>query len=351
MGVLLFLLFNTNAHGFFIAGIISAVVTIDVIVRRDFSRGALVGFLIAAVGCVLAFAQLLPPQHAQTVNTSPHWPVAGQAFSQAFFPHIPPYFGAFQKLAHDRRWAAWPMFWGIRVLSVSIFIGTLYIARRNRLAVSIALLSALAVLYLCVFKWYGGERHAGLIFVLLLFVLWVSGWPFSGNALCARLVRCAFLASLICSVVVGLLWAYRDIRWDYSGGKEAAAYIESHALTSAPIAAIPAAQCEPILPYLPHERFWYVGRQEFGTYVKWDGNWTADYALDEAQVLQRVSQQFPKGHNLLIVASKPLRNPASGGYRLIFHNTHFQFDGNAQDENYYLYAHTLTSRPADAPAP
>jgi hypothetical protein len=342
-GLLLLLLFNTNAHGFFFAGIISAVLFVAAIVRREFSSSALLGLLIAGAGGILAFVQLLPPQHAQTINTSPHWVVAGDLISQAFFPHIPAYPGAFQHWAHGRMWAAWPMYWGIRIVGLAIFIGIVILLRKTPIACAIAILGALAITYICVFKWYGGERHAGLLFVLIVFCLWISKWPLSGNETFPRAVRAAFAFSLICSVVAGLWWSYRDIRLAYSGGKEAAAFIQSHGLQNAPIAAIPAPQCESILPYFAHKPFWYIGREAYGTFVQWDSNWGSDYKLSESDALARVKREFPRDNNLLLVASKPLHDSAKTGYTLIFQNTRPQFDGNAIDEHYYLYAHTSIS--------
>jgi hypothetical protein len=337
-GMLLGLLFNTNAHGFLLAGIISAGVAIDAIVRRQFSRKLFLGLCIAAVGGALAFLQLLPPQHAQSLNASPHWLVSGDVISQAFFPHVPPYIGAFIRYAHGRMWAAWTMYWGIRIVGLALLLSILFYARRSPMAVAIGMVSAVAIIYVCVFKWYGGERHAGLLFIMLVFVLWISPWPWHEQGFFPRLARGGLAVSLSCSVVAALVWSYLDVRWDYSGGKEAAQFIQAHALDTSPIAAVPAAQSESILPYLPREKFWYVGRKEPGTYIKWDQNWNKDYSLSEPEILARVHDAFPSGNSLLLTASKPLHNPQAAGYRLIFQNSHRQFDENALDEHYYLYA-------------
>jgi len=75
---------------------------------------------------------------------------------------------------------------------------------------------------------------------------------------------------------IGVRWSYHDIRWDYSGSTEAAAYIRDHGLTKIPIVASGATLSESILPELPGTRFWYASRHAYGTYVDWGGNWRAD---------------------------------------------------------------------------
>lgn len=338
IGLLLCLLFNTNAHGFLIAGIISACLIVEAFYRREISNSALIGLAIAAAGGFAAFLQLLPPAHPQALNTAPQWLVGGDVFSQCFFQRLPPYIGFYQKWARGRMWAAWPAYVAVRVFCFALFLSIIYLARRSVMAVTIVLISSLAIIYVCIFKWYGGERHADLIFVLLLFLLWMSRWPMSGNSRLQRIVPCAFMATLIFAVVTGAIWSIKDIFKPYSGAKEAAEYIAANHLTSTPIAAIRSAHCEAILPYLPGEKFWYVGREQYGTYLNWDSEWNKDYHLKEAELLRRVDRQFPDRNNLLLVATQPLSNPDAAGYRLIFQNRHMPFDPSMRDETYFLYA-------------
>lgn len=344
IGILLFLLFNTNAHGFFVAGIICLVLFVDLVAQGELSRRLLPAACLAAAGGALAFVQLLPPPYAHPPNQSAHWPVFGDAISQAFFPGIPAYLGAFFRYARGRAPLAYAGYYGIRCAGGFIFLSILFGIRGRRAVAAVLVLSWAAILYVCVFKWYGGERHAGLLFVLVIAAAWASRWPWPGREGTSspgsrKMARVGLTVSLGVSFASGLIWSCRDVRWDYSGAKAAATFIRDNGLTQVPIAAVPGPHTEPLLPYLPGTRFWYVGRQEFGTYIQWDRQWNADYALKEDEILRRVAQQFPSGPHLLLIASKPLQHPEAAGYKLLFHNTRYIFDANSQDEHYYLYSH------------
>jgi hypothetical protein len=347
LGLLLLLLFNTNAHGFFIAGAISVVVAVDVARRRQLARGCVAGGLIAGVGAVLSFVQLLPPPNAHPPTPAPQWTVFADAFSQVFLPHLPAYLGFFLRHSHGMTWLAQAAFLGVRWFGALLLLSILFQMRRSPTAVAIVSLSLAALSYVFVFHWYGGERHAGLLFALLVFGMWVANsrpasWQVPSPA--RPLSRFFFVATLLYSCVTGMVWCYQDLRWEYSGGKSAAAFIRSHSLSVLPIAATPGPRTESVLPYLPGKRFWYVARQEYGTYVRWDRDWTSDYELSQVEILRRVRGQFPSSDHLLLLATVPLKGPRAAGYVLIYRHPRRVFDANAQDEDYFLYA------PARSPA-
>jgi len=345
LGGLLFLLFNANAHGFFIAGSISLIVLIEAIRRREMSGATLIGGCIAALGGVIAFLQLLTPPGAPPPASKPQWTAFGDAFSQVFLPHVPAYLGFFLRHSHGLTAVAEAAFLAIRWCGALIALTILFRIRRSSMAVAMVSLSWAALLYIFVFKWYGGERHAGLLFALLIFGLWVSRWPWpkteSGSSSIfapqAPLGLKVFAASLFVSCTTGALWSIQEIRWEYSGAKSAAAFIDSHHLAHFPIATNPGPQCESVFPYLPHSRFWIIGRQEYGTYVKWDKRWDQEYALSDAELIKRVREKFPRELHLLMLASKPLADPNGFGYELIYSESRRVFDDNAHDEDYFIY--------------
>jgi hypothetical protein len=348
IGLLLFLLFNANVHGFLIAGIFSVALAVDAIRRRDLSADVLVGAALALAGGLLAFAQLLPSPDAQVIGAGgPQWVVAGDAISHAFFPQLPAYPGAYFRWAHGRAWAAWPMYYGVRCFGAAVFLAVLFFARRSALATFVTFASALAVLYVCVFKWFGGPRHAGLLWALLLFVLWASRWPLavyegedemSMTSRLRRLTRGGLAFSLACGVIAAVLWSYRDVRFAYSDSKQMAGYIKSHGLESRAIVGWPVVFTEPVLPYLPKTRFWNVGLDAYGTYMTWDRKMDAERHMKPAEVLHRVRRAFPNDDYLLLVASEPLEDPQAAGYRLMYQTDGRIFDGNAVQERYFLYA-------------
>jgi hypothetical protein len=182
-----------------------------------------------------------------------------------------------------------------------------------------------------------------LLFVLIVFGLWIAGprenvsWPGwkKVDAATYRFSHGILAASLLVACAVGVLWSYRDIRWDYSGSSETAAYIRDRGLTKIPIVAAGGPATEAMLPELPGTRFWYASRQAYGTYVDWGRTWQTDDRVTQSETRRRANRQFPSGQYLLVVCERPLKGPAAEGYRLVFENTHYVFEH--VEERYYLY--------------
>ncbi|MDB5288788.1 MAG: hypothetical protein JWL69_29 [Phycisphaerales bacterium] len=345
LGVLLFLLFNATTHGFLFAGAISAVVAVQAIARREFSRPMVAGAIIAGIGGLLAFITLLPAAHGAPQGHMRRWPVIQYVLCEAFFPRVPHYYPAYFRETHGNHLLAYAAYYGLRTAGFVIVLAAcaLLAIRRRWDALAIVLLGWGAVNYIGVFKWFGDDRHAGLLFVLVVFGLWIAGprgqakwagWE-SVDAAAYRFSHGILAASLLVACAVGVLWSYHDIRWDYSGSTEAAAYIRDHGLTKIPIVASGATLSESILPELPGTRFWYASRHDYGTYVDWGGNWRADDKIPQREIRRRADQQFPSQQYLLVIHEAPLKGSAAEGYRLVFENTHHVFEH--VEERYYLY--------------
>lgn len=349
LGILLCLLFNTNAHGFFFAAAIAAVVAVEVIRSPQLSRGAIAGAMIAAFGAALALAQILQPTHAHLPSPGRRWPVLGYILCEAFFPHVQHFSNHQFHFPHGRRLLIYAVFLGLRGAGALVVLAALYLIRRSRETLAVVILGGAAIAYLGVFKWYGGERHAGLLFVLILFGIWIAeqrrrqdppAAEARHGALLHRLSWAALTASLVVACAEGVLWGYRDVRWDYSGSTQAAMYLRDHKLADTPITCIGAAPVEALLPYLPATRVWYPGREEYGTYVNWGREWEADEHMPQEEALRRIRRQFPSGRYVLIVPAERLRSADAGGYQLLFKNSRYIFDHN--EETYFIYLHEDT---------
>jgi len=343
LGALLFLLCNTNVHGFMIAGAIGVAVVIELVHRREFTRSAMIGAGTALVGAAIAIVQLLPPPHAIAPQPEHRWPVIRYSACESLLPHVPHY----PRDPRLHRLGRLAPIWSTALAWAAMLVlaGVCWSVSRNRSALIILGLAWLALIYVFVFKWYAGERHAGLLFLLIIFVLWISkfDWSLSGSAsdpLPARIIHgftvVALVISLCISCLIAAAWSWREVNWDFSGSKEAAAFIRNQPeLKGMPIATGAELTYESLLPYLPGRSLWYSGRRTFGTYTDWNRDWKSDNLLSQREVLDRVQNQFPSGGNLLLVAEKPLSHPESAGYRLLFHNSHRIFEHD--EENFYLY--------------
>jgi hypothetical protein len=344
-GLLLFLLFNTNAHGFLIAGVIWSAVVFEAIRRREWSGGVIGGIVVAAAGGVLAFVQLLPPADAQRMGGNKVGVAVPEAVARAFVPYVMRPDGTPERLwlTSGERLPEWV----VRILhrtgiglGVIVLGGTIAMLRRRPIILFVFVASVAALLYVFVFKWFGFERHAGLILLLVLFAMWMtSRQAGEADATAARwvgrLTKAALAVSLAISCALGLDACLRDVCCQFSGSREAAEFIRENGLEGAVIAAFPDPQCTAVLPYLrPQTRFWFVGRQEFGSYMLWDKWWYANFNLPIDQVLRRVEGRFPDHNVLLLLAGRPIPDALRRGYRLLY-------QGSARvygcDEYYFLY--------------
>ena len=334
LGMLLFLLFNTNVHSFCIAAAICFVVAVDLTRSRQWSRSAVVGASLAAMGGVLAFWQILPAARVHP-GVPPGWAGIRDATLQIFFPYIPPYIGFFRANSHGHEWLAEVSYVAIHCFSAALILAILYQLRHAAKAIAVFVMGALPLFYIFATRWYSDERHAGLVFLLLVFVMWIGGWPSpQSQGKASRLTALALAVPLLFSCVAALDWSWKDFRYDYSGSRAAARFLRANALTQVPIAAFPDYAGESLLPYLPGTRFWYVNRAAFGTFTDWSRPW---HDLSDEEVLRRVRQEFPARAHVLIVARQPLKDPVSNGYQLVFLNTAYIFVDLPRRENYYIY--------------
>jgi hypothetical protein len=343
LGALLFLLANANPHGFFISCVIASALFFAAAGSRTFSKALLVTLCIGGVGILLAFWQLLPPPGAQDLKHDATWWVVKPALSRAFFPHIPTKSWLPGGLAVHHNAAS--VFYVTRLLLVGwILLGTILSIRRNLFGLYVLILSFVSLFYVFLFRWYQGERHSGLILLVIIFVMWIDQSMRRRGMIAEdthfthavrKLTRLALGVAMLISCGTGLVWAYRDVQYPYSLGKQMADHLRQAGLDGRVIASYPDSHGGAVLPYLSRsKRFWLVGRQEFGTYMIWDRSWLANLQLSPDEVIRRVEHRFPD-RQFLLLDTRPLRDPEAHGYRLSFHSSAPQW--MMRDEEYYLY--------------
>ncbi len=270
--VVVFLLFNVNAQGFFIAGAFAALFVVERMASRALRGRALGAAMIMAAGALASWLQVRTP--SDPARRAPWYFFNAEALpwslGNAFLPALPVWLGC----------AAGVLILGLVTLAL----------RRSRDAILLLWISSLALGALYANVWIGGLRHAGFFLVLTLAAIWIGARDIDVRPAAAA----ALLLNgvLLISVFVASRYWILDIRENFSGAKEMATYIREHDLTRYDIAAHNLTQCEALLPYLPGSRFWYAGLGEHGTYLKWDAAQERALEMPYPVAEQRAEEHF-----------------------------------------------------------
>jgi hypothetical protein len=316
--IVIALLMNANSHSFAIGCVLAAAFVLAAVSNR--AGGAAGGrrprgVVIAAMVIMLAAAggaylQLRAPADGNLAATErpPQVDLPGRAVGEAFLPLAP---------VAVSKWI------GIAVLillTVHLF--------RSREALLFLWVSIAGLAAVFVYIWAGGLRHFGLIFLIALVALWISGRPLHRYA---TIVATALLAF---SVLAGLVAAMQDIRAPFSGAKETAGFIEQSALQGRIIAGHGPAQTAAVLPYFPGKKIWYAGLGEFGSYQKWDRDFERAQRVSYPEAVARAKKQFA-GRPWLLLLNVEMPDPEREGFRLLFRNGERPFAH--PDERFWLY--------------
>jgi hypothetical protein len=322
------LLFHANAHSLGLAAALAATYAVELIVRRQHSFRRWVGVcLMAGSGALAAWTLLPPPDPANVPYAFPQAQAVPVAVGNAFLPLAPTHVGA---------WL------GIGVLALSM----LALAERPD-ALAFLVTGCLWLGYVFVTHHVGDVRHHGLYLVVAVAALWIGahhplmpGSP--GPPLLVRAAHWALGVSLAasCATAAGV-WR-QEVTQPYSGAKELASFIRRNDLAGRTIAAHPAPHAEAVLPYLPGVRLWYLGIEDFGTYMLWDQAYRAGAELPLDRALER-ADRVPSGPDgALLLLSSPLSEQQARRYRLLHASAHVPF--GHPDERFYLYAPSTDRR-------
>jgi len=308
--LVLLLLFNCNAQGFFIAGTFTALFVLE----RRFERRRIAAMAIMFAAALLAYLQVrTPPDPArQAVMRVFNRDAFAWCVSNAFLPTLPTAIGF--------------------VFGMALLLVVTLALRRSREALLFLWmpLAALSIIYSYV--WLGGLRHAGFFLLLTLVAIWIgaSNVDYRWAMPAALMLNLALLVS----AVVGVRYAMLDIEHPFSGAADMASFIQSQSLEAVPIAAHNLTQAEAVLPWLPSTKFWYAGLGEYGTYMKWDTAFERALNVTYPEAERRSIEQF-RGREWLLLFNVEMPDPAAHGFRLL-HVTPEPFEKT--DERYWLYA-------------
>jgi len=308
--VVLLLLFNCNAQGFFIAGTFAALFVLE----GRFDRRRVAAMAIMFAGAVLAYLQVrTPPDPArQAVMRVFNRDAFAWCVSNAFLPTLPVWIGFLFGMA--------------LLLLVTLAL------RRSREAVLFLWmpLAALSILYSYV--WLGGLRHAGFFLLLTLVAIWIGAGRI--DVRWATPAAIILNLALLASTGVAIRYAALDIERPFSGAADMASFIQRQSLDAVPIAAHNLTQAEAVLPWLNARRFWYAGLGEYGSYMKWDSAFERALNVTYPDAERRSIDHF-RGHEWLLLFNVEMPDPAAHGFRLL-HVTPEPFEKT--DERYWLYA-------------
>ncbi|HEX5760496.1 MAG TPA: hypothetical protein VF121_15020 [Thermoanaerobaculia bacterium] len=298
------LLANANAPGLFLAAAVGAVYAWDLrrLPEGESRRGPFVAAGLMLAGGLAAAAQLMP--HG---GQMPGWSTVRHP--QAPIMVLALLFVAPSPLAArigDLRWLA-------LAAVAALLAGWI---PRPRLIFQVLVPTA-ALLYVFAFKWASGPRHAGLIFLLLVFALWVErlepapapAWARAAG----RLGRALFALGLAASVWAAAEFVRLEIRHPYSHAARMAEHLRAGGLAARPLATT--VLCEAVVPYLPRRPVYYADAGRWGTH-------RVSSAVDDVAALRpaaesaaRARRALPAAGGWLLLLHEPLREPMSLGFR------------------------------------
>lgn len=329
---LIFLLFNTNAHSFFIAGSLVAVFLFESYKNRVI-KDYKIAIFIMILGALFSILQLLSP--SDNINYGlflrHNFDAPFNAIRNAFFPHI-----------------SSASYMGLIMGIVILLLSCIYLYRVSRTAIFILLVSYMGLFYIFIFKHGGGYRHHGFILIVLLFTLWIShpsaqklviGIKYklilSGKSALYSLIILLLNISLAISIIPAVTKHYQEFNLFFSGAKNMAKYLEDNNLTGNTIVAHWSPHTSSILPYIPKIKFWYADIEQYGSFITWNKIYGKNNSISFEEIVNRINENnLPKG-KLLILLTKPIPASKISNYQLL-HKVDTGIFGYG-GEKYYLY--------------
>lgn len=249
VAVPLALLANTTVHGLLVAFLLGLLWLVDVVRRSDRTKRELAALALLIVAGLIAAWQIRTPADSPYRDvTRAHDPInARWAVSNAFFP------------ATDDAYMIIPAI-GILVLVT--------IAARRRVPTAVFLWASIGILSaIFSYVWFGGPRHAGLILVLTMFVLWIIP---DTTSMWRRAAVVAVSAALIISLHATITVWNLETKEAYSEAEEMAGFLREHRLTDVDIAIHTPDTAAAVLLHLEGATFWSPALNRRTSYLTWD---------------------------------------------------------------------------------
>lgn len=341
-GLLVLSLFNINVHSAIIAGTLLLIYAWELFYLKCASRETFVGLLIMFLGMAVTLVQLWPPPDDQFSGlfVLRHDPsIIKTMICSAFAPGIDQGIGF--------------------LLGLAVIITSLVVWLRTPVSIFVFIVTFTLYSYIIIFKWSGGTRHYGLLFIALVFCHWISAHYHTGQSILAacksistnwfdkvRIIQFALLmVSLFFPCYMAINEWKREIQYDFSGAKEMAKYIIENNLDAYTIAAHKAPYSAAVLPYLRTKQFWYPAEERYGSNMLWNANYRKCLNVSYPVALDRIKKNFPDRSHVLVLLNQNLSNPQYHGLKLLYSTREYGLLNG--DERFFLYKFlpTVQSRP------
>jgi len=332
-GFLIFLLFNTNVHSFFVACSLTILFVWELYRNNVQGDRGKIAVLVMFAGGLLCFLQLLSPSdninYGIVQEFNPYVPFA--AIAHAFFPfHTATFMPSNLRIVFI-------------VIAFFVFFVIIFSLIRKPAALFILLLSIVGLSYVFAFKYPGAVRHHGLILIIFLFTIWISKYyddsqqklfDIASNVNLQKLSIVIINVCLALSLLYALKIQYLEYEYPFSGAKEMADFIIRNHLEHHIIVAHRSGTGA-LLPFLPGKTFWYAGIENYGTFIVYNKKHLAGRDISNEEVIPRIQKAFPDKSHLLLLLTGPLDFSESHGFKLLY-----KVDKNIfgyGPEKFYLY--------------
>ena len=336
--VLIFLLFNTNAHSFLMATGLVMLYFYDSREAKISIRTLLPTLLMMSSGALVVVLQLWSAEDDMSntiVSWSPHYFAPLKATVHAFFP-------LFHLLETDethslRLFAYVQLSWvGCVIFGYSI----LYLFSQSPRVALLYLFGVCGLFYIFLFQTHGWYRHHGFIMIFLMFSIWIANYYQNQSEAMNKYNKKRLMQllniSFAVSIIPNVLMHVNDFQGLYSGSKAMATYIKKLNLTNRVIIGGPTQEATSLAPYLPGQEIWYPGTQRMGTYIVWDKKFKKNIELDFKEFETRVNERHFDHNNSLLLLNSPMPVESAQGYHLLYKIEEEVFGGK-RGERYYLY--------------
>jgi hypothetical protein len=313
LAIVVFLMANTAVHGLIVGALIGLALLWEWLESHTLQQ-RLAPIAVMLAGGLLSIAQLWPKPGGQIALTyRVELETLWYSLGSAYFPDLRIEMAMYPAIA-------------------IVLLATIAISRSIP-ALLVYWGSLLPLLFIFVFVWIGGLRHAGILLILTIAVLWIAqaeGKPLRLPKPTYALLGVALLYS------VWFTWHHtkEETLYAYSDSKEMATWIRAHGLDRLPIAAHRTARCSPILAYLPGKQFWSPATSRDESYIRWSGAGQLAADAPFEQVVQTARDHF-RGQKWLFLSSGELPESLRGEFRVLYRTKDPIWE--RFDENYTLY--------------
>ncbi len=303
-GIIALLLANCNIYATVIASGVGLIYLVEVLELKKNEAKILLGLTIIFLGGVVCLIQLIPTAERQTSPTD-----------TGFF-----YLVNFMAFPVAIVYSFAPGLIGLRTVFSFLILPLAFLTFYSLRKVFIFFAWVILILSLSyTFIFMHGYRHAGFLFITLIFALWIksyyeinpkpetvydslSDYILSFIQKPEKLFWTLLTVSLLVSVRFSFQEAKKDILYSFSNAKEMSEFILANGYDSDKylFSAHSADNCKTVLFYLKNtKKFYYPGIDSFGSHMLWDAKMGIGEKMSRVEALYKTQDKFKGQDNIL----------------------------------------------------